>query len=49
MKIEPSKLNKTEAVGDNHVGTSTDTPLRADAFVLSQEEKIERIAENLLK
>jgi GTP cyclohydrolase IA len=46
MKIEPSKLNKTEAVGDNHVGTSTDTPLRTDAFVLSQEEKIERITEN---
>ncbi len=30
-------------IGDNHVGTSKDTPLREDAFVLSDVEKIEKI------
>lgn len=38
-------------IGDNHIGTSTNTPLRADAFVLSDEEKIESIkkdVENIL-
>lgn len=30
-------------IGDDHVGTSVDTPLRADAFQLSDAEKIERI------
>lgn len=32
-----------EEIGDEHVGTSHDTPLRADAFVLSDEEKIKEI------
>ncbi|TVR15400.1 MAG: GTP cyclohydrolase I FolE [Balneolaceae bacterium] len=32
-----------EEIGDNHVGTSIDTPLRSDAFSLTEEEKIERI------
>ena len=31
-------------MGDEHVSTSVDTPLRADAFDLSDEEKIEKIA-----
>ena len=30
-------------IGDDHVGTSVDTPLRADAFQLSYAEKIEHI------
>lgn len=34
---------RIELVGDNHIGTSTDTPLRADAFVKSDNEKIENI------
>jgi GTP cyclohydrolase I len=29
--------------GDNHIGSKTATPLRPDAFVLSDEEKTERI------
>ncbi|MFT4031211.1 MAG: GTP cyclohydrolase I FolE [Siphonobacter sp.] len=29
--------------GDNHIATSVDTPLRADTFELSDEEKIEKI------
>lgn len=31
-------------IGDNHIGTSADTPMRADAFVLSDDQKIEKIA-----
>ena len=33
-----------DEMGDEHVSTSVETPLRADAFVLSDEEKIEKIA-----
>jgi GTP cyclohydrolase I len=33
-----------DEIGDEHVSTSVDTPLRADAFDLSDEEKIEKIA-----
>lgn len=32
-----------EEMGDNHVQTSVDTPLRNDAFVLSDEDKIKAI------
>lgn len=37
-------LHEAEEIGDMHVATSTDTPLRADAFALSDEEKMTRIA-----
>ena len=33
-----------DALGDNHIGTSSETPLRADAFEKSDNEKIENIA-----
>ena len=33
-----------EEIGDNHVATSIETPMREDAFVLSDAEKIEKIA-----
>ncbi len=36
-----------EEMGDNHIGSSAKTPLREDAFELSDEEKIERIAGNV--
>lgn len=32
-----------EALGDNHVGTSIDTPMREDAFAKSDEQKMEII------
>lgn len=32
-----------DEMGDNHVMTSVDTPMRADAFVLSEDEKIATI------
>ncbi|MDN3493978.1 GTP cyclohydrolase I FolE [Winogradskyella bathintestinalis] len=42
MKIE-SDFNDIDAIGDDHIGTSSDTPLRADAFELSKSDKIELI------
>ncbi len=39
-------------LGDNHIATSANTPLRADAFLLSDEEKIQSIkkdVENILQ
>jgi GTP cyclohydrolase I len=35
-----SDLKDIEAIGEDHVGTSAETPLRADAFELSNSEKI---------
>ncbi len=32
-----------DIVGDNHIGTSIDTPLRDDAFILTDEDKVEII------
>ncbi|WP_299254258.1 GTP cyclohydrolase I FolE [uncultured Lacinutrix sp.] len=40
MKIENTT---NDELGENHVGTSTDTPMAADAFKLSDKEKIEII------
>ena len=31
---------RMEEIGENHVGTSAKTPLRADAFDISDQEKI---------
>ena len=35
--------NKIDLIGDNHISTSVDTPLRADAFEKSDDEKIKNI------
>lgn len=40
-------LKKIEELGENHIGTSSDTPLRNDAFVLSDIEKIALIKEDV--
>ena len=34
-------------IGENHIGTSTNTPLRTDAFAISDEEKIELIKKDV--
>ena len=39
-------LDIIDEVGDNHMMSSGDTPLRSDAFELSDEEKIEKIEEH---
>ena len=41
------KDNGIDEIGENHVGTSAQTPLRADAFDISDAEKIEKIQENV--
>jgi GTP cyclohydrolase I len=35
---------QAENLGDNHIGTSVETPLRADAFDKTDAEKIEAIS-----
>ncbi len=34
---------EVEDLGDNHIGTSLETPMREDAFALNDEEKMEQI------
>ena len=38
---------KINEIGDNHIGTSAKTPLRADAFDISDEEKRNRIEKSV--
>ena len=40
---ETSVLEHLEEIGDEHIATSLDTPLREDAFDLSDDEKIQKI------
>lgn len=47
MKLEETLEEKFEERGDDHVGSAEDTPLRDDAFVLDDDEKIKRIEENV--
>jgi GTP cyclohydrolase I len=37
-------FEETDLIGENHIGTSADTPLRKDAFELSDREKIKKIS-----
>jgi GTP cyclohydrolase I len=46
MDLE-KQLKEIEAMGNDHVGSSTDTPMRHDAFELSDIEKISRIKEDI--
>lgn len=39
--------NRIDERGDDHVGSSAKTPLRADAFDISDQEKIKRIQESV--
>ncbi|MGV6844499.1 MAG: GTP cyclohydrolase I FolE [Lutibacter sp.] len=40
-------VNSIDDIGDNHIGSSAKTPLRNDAFALSDKEKIARIEKNV--
>ncbi|MBT8286800.1 MAG: GTP cyclohydrolase I FolE [Flavobacteriaceae bacterium] len=46
MKFENTSDNY-DAMGDEHIGTSSDTPLRKDAFKLNQAEKIDIIKDDI--
>ncbi|MET6990011.1 GTP cyclohydrolase I FolE [Sediminicola arcticus] len=43
MKVDSALEEHYEEMGDNHASSAEDTPLREDAFVLSDEDKIKRI------
>ncbi len=47
MKVRQILEEQYEERGNEHIGSSTETPIRDDAFVLSDEEKIERIENNV--
>ncbi|WP_040278652.1 GTP cyclohydrolase I FolE [Psychroserpens damuponensis] len=46
MKIEKD-IQGHDAIGDDHIGTSSETPLRKDAFELSASEKIDLIKDDV--
>jgi GTP cyclohydrolase I len=46
MKIEKD-LEDFEAIGDDHIGSSSETPLRNDAFKITNDEKIEIIKDDV--
>lgn len=46
MKIEKD-LEDFDAIGDDHISTSSETPLRNDAFKLTNDEKIENIKDDV--
>ncbi|WP_456438056.1 GTP cyclohydrolase I, partial [Psychroserpens sp.] len=46
MKIEKD-LEDFEAIGDDHIGSSYETPLRNDAFKLNNDEKIDIIKDDV--
>ena len=47
MKIDPALETPGETHGDDHFSASENTPLREDAFVLSDAEKIEQISKSV--
>lgn len=42
-----NREDKIDDIGDNHIMTSATTPLREDAFIISDEEKMDRIQESV--
>ena len=46
MKIE-KELEDFDFIGENHIGTSSDTPMREDAFKLTNEEKMDIIKDDV--
>jgi GTP cyclohydrolase I len=46
MKID-NDFNDINALGDDHIGSSSETPLRSDAFKLSSTEKIDIIKDDV--
>ncbi len=42
-----NNIEEFESIGNNHIGTSKETPMRNDAFKLSKEEKIDIIKDDI--
>ena len=49
QEIYIMKEEHIDEIGDNHIGDVTRTPLREDAFELSDQEKIDKIQGNVLE
>ncbi|MDO6674769.1 GTP cyclohydrolase I FolE [Tenacibaculum sp. 1B UA] len=49
FEVNNNKMNddRIDEIGENHIATSAKTPLRADAFDISDDKKIERIQESV--
>jgi GTP cyclohydrolase I len=47
MKLDSTLEARFEAVGNDHLSSAEETPMRDDAFDLSDKEKIERIQQNV--
>lgn len=47
MKIDKILEKEFEEIGDNHASSAAETPLREDAFDLPDDEKIERIQQDI--
>ena len=43
-----NNINKKDEIGDNHIGANAETPMRKDAFVLSDKEKMQRIEKSMV-
>ena len=46
LNLKDKDLELIEEVGDNHVSTSRDTPMKPDAHAISDQQKMEKIAEH---
>ncbi|MCX2720579.1 GTP cyclohydrolase I FolE [Lentiprolixibacter aurantiacus] len=49
MKFDSTLEARFEAVGNDHLSSSEETPMREDAFKLSEQEKIERIQKHVFE
>jgi GTP cyclohydrolase I len=49
FEVNNNKMNdeRIEEIGENHISTSAESPIRSDAFDISDEEKIKRIEESV--
>ncbi|MEM9361998.1 MAG: GTP cyclohydrolase I FolE [Bacteroidota bacterium] len=47
MKVEQALEEQYEERGDGHIGSASETPIREDAFVLSDQEKIDKIQDSV--
>lgn len=47
MKIEQTLEEQYDEIGNDHIGSAEETPMRKDAFVLDNHEKIDRIEKNV--
>ena len=47
--VEKMEKEQLELIGDNHISTNVETPLRQDAFVKSDQQKIEAIQKYFAK